>query len=417
MASKKLFFIVVVGLLLLSLPVHAEYTVDENLLYEEESSYTKSEAKLDLLATGRNGFTSNDGDDQSFSASVGGVHRVEKTRTGYWVDIKAAASHDRDENKTVNAVDQNSDSTKFEIRNFDDTYSSTQGLFNYNFADAGHKWYFSDQSPYYGFAQGLANFTFERQSGPDPDDGLESAVAGGVGYGKIVDLGSYERVLIVQDELLTAGLIKQAFSRSVIRELLPFFRRSMDKTDRLIAIKQILVNNGLVTDKDITLDIANDILDAVDESFEKREYGFEARGAFLQEITHRISGADKQGWIFGYVKYEKPLAENHQYTSQFDLYQLVITDANDKTTYAGWLNKITSTFGQYVETEAGLVLTFLDEADTITTEKIYGKLTYEITEILSWENSVSLQLTQDGTPNEDDKSEYEVKSVLTYTIW
>ncbi|RJP82657.1 MAG: hypothetical protein C4522_02765, partial [Desulfobacteraceae bacterium] len=109
MASKKLIFIVVVGLLLLSLPVHAEYTVDENLLYEEESSYTKSEAKLDLLATGRNGFTSNDGDDQAFSASVGGVHRVEKTRTGYWVDIKAAASHDRDENKTVNAVDQSSD--------------------------------------------------------------------------------------------------------------------------------------------------------------------------------------------------------------------------------------------------------------------------------------------------------------------
>jgi len=187
----------------------------------------------------------------------------------------------------------------------------------------------------------------------------------------------------------------------------------MDKTDRLLEIKRVLVNNGLVEDKDITLDLANDLQDAIDESFEKREYGFEARGAFLQEITHRISGQDKEGWLYGYAKYEKPLAVNHQYASQFNLYQLVISDKSDKTFYVNWLNKITSTFGQYIETEAGLVLTFEDSFTNETTERLYGELTYEITEVLSWENSMFVEFRQ----NADDSTEYRLKSVLTYTIW
>ena len=417
MVLKKIISFAV--LLLFAVPAYAEYVVDEALLYEEESVYLKSEAKLDLLATGKNGFASDDGDDQSFKASIGAVNRVEKTKTGYWADGKASIDHSINENKTTGQPDQRTDSTTFEIRKFEETIFSDQAGLNIltDFADVGHKWYFSEQSPYYGFGQGLAHYKFNRRTGPNEADGLESAIAGGVGYGKIVDLGSYERVLIVQDQLLAAGLINQPFSRSVIRELLPFFRRSMDKTDRLLEIKRILVNNGLVNDKDITLDLANDIQDAIDESFEKREYGFEARGAFLQEITHFDSDEPKRGYVFGHVQYEKPLAENHQYTSRFDFLQQVIGSNDDKILSAYWLNKITSTFGKYIETEAGLVLTYVDETDTTTSEKIYGKLTYEITEILSWENSLSLQLTQNGASGVDDTTYYELKSVLTYTIW
>jgi len=413
MIIRKLISVLLFSVLLFTANAYAAYEVDKDLLYDEESQFLSSKWTFNLEATGSDNGTT-DTSKQSVETDVGASVKVEKTRTGYWLNGDIDFKHFNDDD-TGTAYEH---LTQFEFKNFD--YTSTSGLFAFNYAEGGYKYYFSDQSPYFAFGQGLANYYNEIRSPEtptDPDSGLELAVAGGVGYGKIVDLGSYERVLIVQDELLAAGLITQKFSRSIIRELLPLFRKTMDKTDRLIAVKKILVNNGLINDKDLTLDVANDILDMVDSAFEKREYGLEIRAAYLQEVLHRGLNSDKDGYLFIDVKYEKPLSKSHQFTSQFDLFQLVVSDKDDKITDISWLNKITSVFGQYVTTEAGLELTLRNESDVDTGERIYGELEYEITEVITWENTLEYKMNQFGAAGADDTSEYALKSMLTYTIW
>jgi len=413
MIIRKLISVLLFSVLLFTANAFAAYEVDKDLLYDEESRFLSSKWTLDLNATGDYD-GARDNSLQSLETDIGAKMVVEKTRTGYWLNGDLELTHTKTDSATTD-----SDQTELEIKNFE--YTSTFGVLGVNYADAGYKYYFSDQSPYFAFGQGLINYYTETHSpwasvSPDPKIGLESAAAVGVGYGKIVDLGSYERVLIVQDELMAAGLVNQKFSRSIIRELLPLFRKTMDKTDRLIAVKKILVNNGLINDKDLTLDVANDILDTIDESFEKREYGLEIRAAYLQEITHRDTNQDEEGWLFAYVKYEKPLSQAHQFTSQFDLYQLIRSDKDDKTTYASWLNKIASTFGQYTMTEAGLELTLRNDSDLDTRERIYGELEYEITEVIKWENTVEYFMRQNRITR-NDTSGYALRSVLTYTIW
>ena len=389
------------------------WDVDEALLYQVESKYVSSKWTLDLSATGNDDGTS-EKSTESLKTDVGLSTIVEKIMTGYWLDadIELTVSRKDDGN-------QDTEKAALRIKNFEE---NAVGGFEFSeFADAGYKLYFSDQSPYFVFGQCLGNWYVDHESpeneGDDPEEGLELFGGGGVGYGKIVDLGSYERVLIVQNELMKAGLIDTNFTRSTIVDLLPLFRYTIERYYMLTEVQKILVNRGLINEEGLTLNIADDMLDAIDEAFEKRKYGLEIRAAYLQKLVHRDSDRDKNGWLSAYVRYELPLGENHQFTSRCDLYQQVMTDNDDKTTQLGWLNYITSTFGAHTTTELGIGLGYRKTTDTDTSEKIYGKLEYELTDVIKWVNDAEYTMYQYGAKGAGDNSEYKVTSTLTYTIW
>lgn len=411
MVLRKLFFVLAV-LLCLSGNAFA-WDVDEALLYQVESKYVSSKWTLDLSATGNDDGTS-EKSTESLKTDVGLSTIVEKIMTGYWLDadIELTVSRKDDGN-------QDTEKAALRIKNFEE---NAVGGFEFSeFADAGYKLYFSDQSPYFVFGQCLGNWYVDHESpeneGGDSEEGLELFGGGGVGYGKIVDLGSYERVLIVQNELMKAGLIDTNFTRSTIVDLLPWFRYTMERYYMLTEVQKILINRGLINEEGLTLNIAGDMLDAIDEAFEKRKYGLEIRAAYLQKLVHRDSDRDKNGWLSAYVRYELPLGENHQFTSRCDLYQQVMTDNDDKTTQLGWLNSITSTFGAHTTTELGIGLGYRKTTDTDTSEKIYGKLEYELTDVIKWVNDAEYTMYQYGAKGAGDNSEYKVTSTLTYTIW
>lgn len=411
MVLRKLFFVLAV-LLCFSGNTFA-WDVDEAFLYQVESKYMSSKWTLDLSAMGDDDGTS-EKSAEFLTTDVGLSTIVEKIMTGYWLDVDIKLTVSRDDDGK-----QDTEKTDLRIKNFEENIA---GGFDFReFADAGYKLYFSDQSPYFVFGQCLGNWYVDHKSpeneGGDSEEGLELLGGGGVGYGKIVDLGSYERVMIVQDELLKAGLIDTKFTRSTIVDLLPLFRYTMERYYMIAEVQKILVNRGLINEEGFTLNIAGDMLDAIDEAFEKRKYGLEIRAAYLQELVHRDSDRDKNGWLSAYVRYELPLGKNHQFTSQCDLYQQVMTDNDDKTTQLGWLNYITSTFGAHATTELGIGLGYRKTTNTDTSEKIYGKFEYELTDVIKWVNDAEYTMYQYGAKGADDKSKYKLTSTLTYTIW
>jgi len=347
MRVKRLMLVFVLMFIWVGGNAYAAYEVDKDLLYEEKSKYLSSKWTLDLKAEGDDDGTT-DKTEQTFKTDVGLKLVVEQSLLGYWANADLNVDYRKNDDGTTK-----SDETTIELKNFD--YSSGGIFLGGAPADFGYKRYFSRQSPYFAFGQGLVNWkTIDSDATVAKGaDGVEAAVGIGVGYGKIVDLGSYERVLIVQDELLSAGLIKVKFSRSIILELLPLFRRTREENDRLLKVQKILLDKGLIDKGVLTLHIASDIQDAIDESFEKRQYGLEIRASYLQEVSHYDSDQDKDGWLNAYAKYERPLTEKLQYTTQADLYQQVVTDADDKRTSFGWNNYLTGVINAQITYNTG----------------------------------------------------------------
>lgn len=393
---------------------------DLEILMEEESKYLESKLAVDLNMDSRdNGTTKTN--NEKIKADVGADIKVEKTMTGYWANGDFLIEKTKSDNGTAK-----SDYTKMEIRSYGEGAST---FYDISYADVGYKKYFSEQSPNYFYGQGKLNWTNEDGTNPEPDPyaaylptpnnkgDIEAQVGAGVGFGKIVDLGSYERVIIVQNELMAAGLLNQKFSRSHITELLPLFRRSMDKNKRLMMLQKILVDKGLINAKDMTLDIAGDMLDAIDEAFDKRAFGLEVRVGFLQDLEHRDPNKDKEGTLVGYVKYEKPLSDTLQFTTVDYLYMLVISEASDKYTYISSDNYYTSVLSRDLTGKAGIHITISSFIDTNTSEKLYGELVYEISDVISWDNNLYYKMDQYGSAYQDDSSEYKLTSKMKYTIW
>jgi len=412
----------VVVLLTLSLCQNGlAYEVNEDLLYEEESRFLSSKWTFNFDASGLNSDSNAaDSNSQSLTTDIGANTVVEKARTGYWANADFYVDYTRSDNQTAETQ-----TTNIKIKNF--TTTSVQGFRNFDWADVGYKFYLSEQSPYYAFTQGLAywyrtesestNKNDSTLSTKTDNDGLEATVGVGIGYGKIVDLGSYERVLIVQNKLMAAGLITSKFSRSVVRDLLPLFRETMDDNIRLLNVQSVLTSANLIQAKDMSLDIAKDILDAIDESFEKREYGLELRLGYLQEVKHEDSKEDNDGYVYGYVKYEKPMSKNRQFTSQLNLFYHAVTEEKNKEISAHWLNYVTRQHSKKFTSKYGLEIDYNKVEETTTWEKLFGELDYEITDVLTWENELSYIMTQYEADTLDDKQEYLIKSTLVYTIW
>ena len=320
------------------------YEIDEALILEEKSVYLFSMWNFKLDANGNNK-TGTDENYQRFNTDVGVNRIVENKKIGYWFNSDVEFTFEKD----VNGTSETEKTTTLNIRNFET--SSVQGLSNNEMADAGLKFYLSEQSPFYFYMQALADWLDTKTETTSPtgtvstqDNGIEYLLGGGLGYGKIVDLGSYDRVLIVQDQLLNNNMIKSEFSRDIIRELLPLFRINMDHTVRLIKIQEILIRQGLIDSQGFSLNRTKEILNALDKSFDKRLYGLEFRIGYLKEQDHRDSNPDQEkiGYLYTYIKYEKPLSEKHQYICQINgLYQKA-KEQNDEKISGYWSNVIDS---------------------------------------------------------------------------
>ena len=185
----------------------------------------------------------------------------------------------------------------------------------------------------------------------------------------------------------------------------------------LISIQSILTSYGLIKAEELSLTIANSILTAIRESFNKREYGLELRLGYLQEVVHDDPAEDDDGYIYGYIKYEKPLAPNYQFTSQLNLYYHAVTEQEDKELSIHWLNSTTRQYGQKFSRKLGLELDYNKVADVTTWEKLFVELQYEISDIMTWENELNYTLTQYEAEGLRDKQEYVIQSRLAYTIW
>lgn len=449
---------------------HAADNLDTDLLYEEESIYKSSKWNLYLLISKNDGEAStlHEGTIANFQTDIGATKRVERLKDGYWYDGGANFSYYKYKSENDDSNYDDREDTFFSIESFGGTY---QGLFDYNYSDAGYKRYFSEQNPFYYFGQGLLYWW---KSNSDDDDSRygsgnytpEISAATGIGYGKIVDLGSYQRVLILQDELMAAGIIKSKFKRSTITLLLPLFRIRMNETNRLKKVQSILVNEGLIDKQSLTLNIASDIIDAIEESFDKREYGFETRVGYLQDLVHRDSDQDNVGRLFAYIKYEKPLSKKHQFTVRGDFFHMISFGSKD---YKDEINLqlksyLSSVLYLNLESRIGIDLIYKknserDYIDNHTGEdhieedlfvysdycdrmniidrysiiypdgfstKLYGVLDYELSDTVTWINGAYYTVINPdnssnryyGTDqNNETQSAFWIISQLSYTFW
>jgi hypothetical protein len=454
---------------------YADYNLDTDLLYEEESIYKSSEWNIELLINKDDGEASalREGTIVDFQTDIGAAKRVERLKDGYWFDGGFAFSYNKYKPENDDSSYDDREDIFLSIEGFERIY---QGLFRHNYCDVGYKRYFSEQNPFYYFGQGLFYWWKNNSDYDDSRYGQDNytpeiSAGTGIGYGKIVDLGSYQRILILQNELLDAGIIKSEFKRSTITLLIPLFRIKMNETNRLKKVQSILINEGLIDKQSLTLDIASDIIDAIDESFDKREYGFEARVGYLQELVHRDPDQDTVGRLNAYAKYEKPLSKKHQYTIRGDFFREMSFGSEDDNDNKGIelqiKNYLSSLLSSNLESRIGIDLIYkkdserdytsyyTDDSEEDFTEndpceradywdimniidryavfypdgmsvRLYGVLDYELTDTVTWRNGVYYTLINPddssysyyGTEeNGDTQSAFGIISELTYILW
>lgn len=397
------------------------YEIDKDLIYKEKSVYLSSKWSIELSANGNNMAETN-AKHQKINTDVGVNRIVENTRIGYWFDGNVEFTFERDVNDTTE-----SKTTTLNINNFET--SSVQGLDNFDMADAGFKLYLSDQSPFYAYVQGSIDWQYRKEepisvteTTSDENDGMEALIGYGLGYGKIVEFGSYEKVLIVQDQLLQAGVIKSKFSKPIIIQLSTLFRKSRDNTQMMIRVQKILADNGLIDTSRFSLGIAKDILDALDASFDKRQSGLDMRIGYLKEKSHKDSNPiqDLNGYLSAYVRYEKPITEKQQYICQINGLYYMAKRQDDQKITVNWLNIISSPLSANLNTEVGLNFSFSKRVETdinnISEEAFIG-LDYEITDDLTWSNRINYTMYQDNDPDNEDSYMYTVNFILEYRLW
>jgi hypothetical protein len=397
------------------------YTVDETLIFEEKSVYFSSKWSIELNANGDNR-SGTDAIHRRINTDVGVNRVVENKRIGYWFNGDVEFNFERDVNDTTE-----SKTTTLNIHNF--SISSIQGLNNYQMADVGLKFYLSGQKPFYTYVQGAIDWEYQKEetisvteTTSDENDGMEALVGYGLGYGKIVELDSYDKILIVQDKLLQVGIIKSKFSRSIIIQLLPLFRKSRDNTQMLIKVQKFLADNGLIDTGRFSLDMTKDILDALDESFNERQSGLDMRIGYFEEKRHKDSNPiqDLNGYLSAYIRYEKPIREKLQYFCQINGLYYVAKKQDDRKITANWLNAISSPLGTNLNAEIGLNFYFSKRLETEInniSEEALVELDYEVTDDLTWSNRISYTMFQDNDPDSEDSYEYTATSILEYSIW
>ncbi len=377
----------------------ATVTTQEELIrdvvVERESKSIDARIELDLTATGYN----NDEKRRSASATTkaGLEYAVERGSQGYW--FSGAIEVDFDYSKVDTAE---SDAAGIKILGFNEWGWD-------DFSAYGRKWYLTPQSPYFFYSEAQARWEKRDDGSTDSRDRPATNIAGGIGYGRVVDIASYERIIIVQNELMAAGILRTRIPRAMIRQLLPYYIRSMDHYDRMKETQDILLANGFIDADDITLDISYEIYDAIASSFDKRKYGLELRAAYFQEISKENKDMDKYGYLSFYLKWEYPLGRQHQLSVKADASSR-ITGEQDEVRMS-LETELSSVFGRYVESQIGIRGDHAANAVETTTKVAFGELTYDLTDVVSWDNRFQYNW------NEDSSTSFSFTSSIVYNIY
>ncbi|MEM7393536.1 MAG: hypothetical protein AAF492_14420, partial [Verrucomicrobiota bacterium] len=228
MVAKWLTRAGVVGLVISvqSMPGKAEDPVEvlgEALVENRNSVFSDLDFFFDLGLDGASAKFGEGGrsEETVYSGTLGfsGAYRVEQPDTGFWLegDIR------------FNFREEDGDGTNdFSDSNLLIDGPSRLGIhdfFDDDFARMGKKWYVSAGSPLFYFAE--VQLRWNSDDGfPGTDDDPATRVGIGLGRGSIVDLGSYERVGIVENELRTDGLLLAPFTAAQNTTLLPLFQNS-----------------------------------------------------------------------------------------------------------------------------------------------------------------------------------------------
>jgi hypothetical protein len=372
-----------------------------DILVEESLKYVDSRLEFDFSIDG------SQNDERSVQVRLRGEWgidlQVEKGWTGRW--IKAGTEISYDYSETKNATETESTQRAYTVRGFEDYYPLS----------VGYKLYFGAQSPFFLYTEGQGRWE-KGDNVPSEADDPETSAGLGIGYGRVIDIGSFQRVMIVQDELMFGGLLTRRFPRSVTAQLIPLFRRSGDHAERIREVEAILVSNGLIVADDISLDISYEIFDAIRSSFDKRKYGLEVKAAYVQELTTTDPDLEKHGYLTAQLLWEYPVSRGSQVATLADLRER--TGSDEFGSYSLEL-KLRNVHGRYVESELGLLGRYErwkgDLGDTSRTfGELFGEVSYEITDVVDW--TTRLETTRDEY--EDDKQiGYAVTSQIAYQLY
>ncbi|MGD9210310.1 MAG: hypothetical protein PVI90_06015 [Desulfobacteraceae bacterium] len=219
--KKFITFQIVVWIIISSINSLA-YEVDKDFLYKEESIYQSSKLKVDISIDHSTKVTkdtdaTSESQESNLEVNIGAIRKVERPILGYWIDAAFEYAFEQDEtsfeydNPYIEDTTNRLKTNTYRIKEFEEIY---EGFLHYDYCDLGIKRYLSEQSPFYIFGQGLfywekidsnsENATSTGGSEDTENSDPEILAGAGFGYGKIVDLGSYERILIVQNELFNS---------------------------------------------------------------------------------------------------------------------------------------------------------------------------------------------------------------------
>jgi len=375
----------------------------QDVFVDRESRSIDSRLEIDLKASGED----NDELRRTFSAttSLGLELEVERGSSGYY--LSGAVEYDVDYSKT----ESDEDGTREETRS-DAAGIRIKGFSEYGwdeFLTYGRKWYLTPQSPYFVYTEGQLSWAKRNDGSTDDLDTPATNAAAGIGYGRVVNIAAFERIVIVQNELLAAGVLTRRLSRDVIRELLPFYIRAMDHYDRMAKTQDILVANGLITTNDITLDISYEIYDAISSSFDKRKYGLELKASYFQEVSKANNDLDKYAYVAFFLRWEYPITLQHQISVEGDA-SSAITEGYDYTEMS-LLAELSSVFGRYLESSIGARTEQIKTTEETTTSTAFSTLDYHITDVVSWENELEYNWY------EDESTGFSFTSKIVYHLY
>gem|GEM_PF-2898865 len=375
----------------------------QDVFVDRESRSIDSRLEIDLKASGE------DKDElrRTFSAttSLGLELEVERGSSGYY--LSGAVEYDVDYSKT----ESDDNGTREETRS-DAAGIRIKGFSEFGWDEYltyGRKWYLTPQSPYFVYTEGQLSWAKRNDGSTDDLETPATNAAAGIGYGRVVNIAAFERIVIVQNELLAAGVLTRRLSRDVIRQLLPFYIRAMDHYDRMVKTQDILVANGLVTTNDITLDISYEIYDAISSSFDKRKYGLELKASYFQEVSKPNNDLDKYAFIAFFLRWEYPITLQHQISVEGDA-SSAITDGYDYTDMSV-LAELSSVFGRYLESSIGARTEQIKATEETTTSTAFVTIDYNITDVVTWNNELEYNWY------EDESTGFSASSKIVYHLY
>jgi len=171
----------------------------------------------------------------------------------------------------------------------------------------GAKRYLSN-SPFFLFAENQDSQSL-RSSLPDSDKQVDIFIAGGTGYGQVVDLAGYVRAKKYEQALLREGIIAKPLSRAAMAGLIRILQQRKTSQARILEVNRMLTDRGLVVRTSYGYDTVFLLAEILDQSADQLETGLEIRAYYRQQLAAQKSFDRRYlyGFGIGDLKYAKPI--------------------------------------------------------------------------------------------------------------